>query len=162
VRSDTGQLYRSWTDRYGTIDTPRAKAVYGFPGGKGDIALSGVTLNIETEFATVALASLTDQPIGESSSLLLTAVGRAENTGMKYNALRRRVMDRGSGPILAEPISATVRLKTSVSGLTVRPVMPDGTRGEALATNYEDGVLSFRIGPEARTMYYEISERSGA
>ncbi|MBM3956717.1 MAG: hypothetical protein FJ313_01530, partial [Gemmatimonadetes bacterium] len=156
VRSDTGQLFRSWADRYGTVDTPRTKAVYGFPGGRGDITLSGVTFNVETEFATVALASLTDQPIAESTRLLLTAVGRAENTGMKYNALRRRVIDKGAGPILVEPITGTVSLKTRQTGVTVRPILPDGTRGEALPTTYENGVLRFRIGPEARTMYYEV------
>jgi len=156
VRSDTGQLYRSWADRYGTIDTPRAKAVYGFPGGRGDIALSGVTFNVETEFATVALASLTDQPIADSSHLLLTAVGRAENSGMKYNALRRRLIDKGAGPILVEPITGTVTLRTRQTEMTVKPILPDGTRGDALPTSYEDGVLRFRIGPEARTMYYEV------
>jgi hypothetical protein len=158
VRSDTGQLFRSWADGYGTIDTPRVQAVYGSPGGKGDLKLSNVTLNLETEFATVAVASLTDQPIGESTRLLLTAVGRAENTGMKYNALRRRVIDKGTGPILIEPIVGTVSLKTSVKGLTVRPILSDGTRAEPLKTTYENGVLSFRIGPEARTMYCEVTE----
>jgi hypothetical protein len=157
VRSDTGQLYRSWEERYGTINTPRAKAVYGYPGGKGDIKLGDVTLKVETDFATVALASLTDSPIAESNTLLLTAVGRAENTGFKYNVLRRRAIDRGAGPILAEPIAATIRMKTSLPGLTVRPILPDGTRGAELPARYEDGLLSFAIGPQGKTIYYEIA-----
>jgi len=156
THSDTGQLFRSWADGYGTIDTPRAQAVYGFPGGKGEVVLSDVTVNVETEFATVAVASLTDEPLAKSSSLLVTAVGRAENTGMKYNALRRRVTDPGAGPILAEPVQGTVAIRTDVAGLIVRPILPDGTRGEPLPSSHEGGVLRFRLGPEAKTVYYEV------
>jgi hypothetical protein len=114
-------------------------------------------VDLETAFATVALASLTEDPVGRSSRLLLTAVGRSENTGMKYNALRKRVLDRGSGPILIEPVSGDVSVITSLEGLLVRPILPDGTPGEPLPTTYQDGVLRFHIGPEARTMYYQLT-----
>ena len=35
VQSDTGQLWRSWEQGYGTIDTPGTQAVYGYPGEIG-------------------------------------------------------------------------------------------------------------------------------
>ena len=47
------------------------------------------------------------QPINQSRSLLLTAVGKVENKGMQWNAERTSVgRDWGTGPTRAEGIPA--------------------------------------------------------
>jgi hypothetical protein len=85
VRSDTNELGRNVTKGYGWIDSPRTKALYGRASKAGALELSGLTITCDTDFAVIALSSLTDKPIIESDSLLLTTVGRADNTGARYN-----------------------------------------------------------------------------
>ena len=113
---------------------------------------------MRTPFATVALSSLTEEPIASAPWLLLTAVGRAGNTGSRYNVLHTRMLEKGNGPIRIEPVEAGVRLRAA-GQLPVRPVAADGTRGEPLPTRYEDGWLSFAIGAAGKTIYYEIGRR---
>jgi len=156
VRSDTGELYHSWRHGYMTIDTPRTQAALGFLGEVGGIALSSLELECRTDFATIALSSLTDDPIARSNRLLLTAVGRVENSGTRYDLLHRRLVNSGRSPILCQPIVATVRLRTAKGTVKVYPVRPDGSRGEALQSSYRDGLLTFEIGPQARSIYYEL------
>ena len=139
-----------------TIDTPRTQAALGFLGEVGGIALSSLELECRTDFATIALSSLTDDPIARSNRLLLTAVGRVENSGTRYDLLHRRLVNSGRSPILCQPIVATVRLRTANGTLKVYPVRPDGSRGEALQSSYRDGLLTFEIGPQARSIYYEL------
>ncbi|MGQ9609283.1 MAG: hypothetical protein ACUVWN_08270 [bacterium] len=156
VISDTNQLYRNWKERIGTTDTAYTKTAYGFIGEKETIQMNGLKLSIKTPFATVAVSSLTDMPIEESNKILLTAIGRAENTGFKYNIFHTQMLDRGKGPILIEPIEAQIELKNSVMNLSVWAIGPDGTRIKKIKSEKENGYLKFDIGKNAGTMYYLI------
>jgi hypothetical protein len=147
VVSDTGEMRRDWEHGWGSVDSPRTKAVYGFVGKVGPIALDGIELRIDTEFATVAVSSLTDDAIEDSPSLLLTAVGRCDNTDALFDATHRWQVDPGRAPVLVEIIEGDVRLRTRHAGLKVWMI---GERGEALAqlpTAFEEGWMAFRLGP---------------
>jgi hypothetical protein len=161
VCSDTGEMWRSWTRRYGWIDTPRTKAAYGFLGEAGTVQLTGLALNVKTDFATVAISSLTGDPIDRSESLLLSAVGRCDNSGAKYDDEHKRQYDYGHPPVLIEPIEAEISLTTSRAGLKVWLISDKGEAVIRQPATYEDGVLSFAIGPQPRynpsTMYYLIT-----
>jgi hypothetical protein len=158
VASDTGELWRSWKKRYGWIDTPRTKAAYGFLGKAGVIKLKGLQLKVTTDFATIALSSLTDDAIGESDSMLLSAVGRCDNSGVKFDKTGRHQLDYGHEPVLIEPIEANLKLTTSRSNLRVWVISDKGETVVKLKTVYMDGALSFDIGPQPwcnpSTMYY--------
>jgi hypothetical protein len=151
--SDTGQLIRSVGAAVGSISTPGTKVVYGVTAGVRE--LGEVRMDIATTYATVALSSLTDRPIGTSPSLLLTAIGRADNTGTTYNVLHTERVSGGRAPILVEPIEADISIRTSRK-LTVRPVRPDGTLGEPLPATYADGRLKFHIGGAHRAVHYRM------
>jgi hypothetical protein len=160
VLSDTGELWRSWQKRYGWIDTPRTKAAYGFLAAAGPIILKGLELEVKNDFATIALSSLTDDPIEQSDSLLLTAVGRCDNTDAKYDADHRLQLDFGHLPVLIEAIEAKIKLTTKRSNLKVIVISEHGEFVTKLPTEYKDGVLTFSIGPQPSwnpsTMYYLI------
>jgi hypothetical protein len=158
VTSDTGQMYRNWEKRIGRIDTPFTKAVYGFIGEVESIQMQGLTLKVNTSFATIALSSLTDDPIEKSSRLLLTAVGKSENTGFVYNILHTKMLDRGEGPILIEPVEANIKLATHVAGLKVWAVGPDGERIKQIPAKMDDGSMVFSVGKEGRTIYYLLEK----
>ena len=160
VASDTGELWRSWQKRIGVIDSPRTKAAYGFLGEAGLIKMNGLELEVKTDYAVIALSSLTDDSLDCSGSILLTAVGRCENSQAEYNEERTRLLKVGTQPVLIEAIEAQVRLATNQPKLKVFVISEHGELVRRLPTEYVDGRLCFTIGlqPEwyPSTMYYLI------
>jgi hypothetical protein len=160
IRSDTGELYRSWVKRFGWIDTPRSKVAYGFLGEQGKIELKGLELEVRTDYAVVALGSLTDQPLEDSPTILLTAVGRCQNSAVEFSEDGSRMLHPGKHPMLIEPIEATIRLRTHRAGLKVFVISEHGELVCQLPVEYVNGVLSFQIGEQPEyhpsTMYYLI------
>lgn len=154
--STTGQIRRDLERRILWLDSPRTQAVTGFLGEAGTKAAGGLEVDSPALFATVAASALDGRPLAESGRILLTAVGRAENTGFVYNLPRNRRVAAGEGPILVDPIRARVALRTARTDLQVTPIAADGARGIPLDTVHAGGALRFEIGPEAQTIYYLI------
>lgn len=158
VESDTGELWRSWEKRIGTIDSPRSQCIYGFLGEAGLVETQDVSVQVENEYAVIALSSLTDEAIKQSDNLLLTTVGRAENTDMKYNEEKTEVLDIGKPPVLIEVIEADVTIKTDRKNLTVWSIGPEGFYTGRIPSTYEGGQLKFHLGETCQSMYYLILE----
>lgn len=158
VLSDTKELYRNLNKKIGWIDSPNTKAVYGFVGKEGEIPLTNVMINVKTDFATVAISTLTDEPIKNSTNMLLTAVGRAENTDSKYNEEHTQLLNVGRGPIQVEIIEANIEIKTDKKNLRVMSINPQGMITGYMPSEYKDGVFKFSIGKEFQSMYYLIQE----
>lgn len=156
VRSDTGELYRNLAKRYGVIDTPRTKVAYGFLGAVGEIAMKGLKVTAKTDFAVIALSSLTDADTAHSDNLLLTAVGRADNTDAEYNPDHTIQYKLGRGPIRIEVIEASIELDTQVSGFRISAISPAGSLIGHVPAMCKDGKLQFAIGGTFASMYYLI------
>ena len=166
IRSDNGQLWRDLKRQIGAVDTDRTKIVYGFIGKGGSAAstqkrkpvyieLDGMSVDSRTDFGVVALSSLTDQPIEKSDNMLLSAIGRARNTGAQFDG--DKMLDVGHAPIMAEVIEAEVRIRTQIGDeLKVWGVNAEGFYAGKLPTTYEDGVLSFYIGDQANPACYYL------
>jgi hypothetical protein len=154
--SDTGQLRRDWKLRIGTISAPLSQAAYGFLAGAGDIVLRDVTISTTTPFAAVVVTSLDGLPIPDSHHLLVTAVGRVENTGMTYNLTRTQLKGGGTGPILCEPVVGQVRIRTRGRDFRVLAIAPDGSRRLIGSTRIGEDGLTFELSPSACTIYYEL------
>jgi len=161
VRSDTGEIGRDWSRKMAWIDTPRTKAAYGMLGEQECVQLNGLWLEVKTPFAVIAISSLTDEPIERSDNLLLTAVGRADNTAAQYNETHTRRLEIGHAPILIERIDATIKLTTAEPHLTVRAIDPEGFHYGTVPSKYEQGVLTFELGQVFPSMYYLIQRISG-
>lgn len=154
VTSDTGELYINRNKNYGTVNTPMTKCAYGFLGKNDKIELSGVNINCETDFAVIALSSLTDKDILSSENMLLTAVGRAKNTGADFK--NEQMFDLGKAPVCIEVTETNIEIKTSVEGLKVWAISPEGFYIGTVDTTYENGVLKFHLGDVSNSMYYLI------
>ena len=169
VRSDTGELYRSWEKGYGIVDTPMTKAVYGDLGKNGEIELNGMGVTCKNEFATIALSSLNnDLPIEKSDSMLLSAVGRVENTNMVvgdapadkqpndgvkgYSELK----ELGEAPIICEVIEADITLKTDRTDLQVWAVNAESAFVGNVPVTFESGTMKFSLGTKSPSIYYLI------
>jgi len=169
VTSDTGELYRSWVKRYGTVDTPMTKAAYGMLGRNGPLQLKGLKLSCRNDYAVIALSSLENGvEITKSPSVLLTTVGQAENTDMKWSKAPDPVQkndgfapyvqldDFGKPPILAEVIEADVELETCHSNMVVWAISSEGLLLGNVPSVYEDGKLKFTLGGKYASIYYLI------
>ncbi len=154
ILSDTGELFISREKNYGYIDTDGTKCAYGFLAKNGTIDLSGVKVTAETDFAVIAMSSLTDEKITESSNILLTTVGRAQNTDAKF--VGDQMMDYGKAPVLIEAIKAEIEIETPISTYEVWGISPEGFYIGMVPTKYEDGKLTISLGTESRSMYYLI------
>jgi hypothetical protein len=107
-------------------------------------------------FAALTLCTLDRTAINQSKRLLLTIVGRAENSGMVWNDARTTVeRNWGTGPVNAEGIPATIVL-TTLAEKHVWALDTTGARTTELAHTYTDSKETFVIGPEYKTVWYEI------
>ena len=157
IVNDTGEIARDAEDGILTVDTPRAQMASGFLSRPAEVKLGNVAITCETRFATVALASLDGKPIAQSRRMLLVAVANARNTGQKCSA--RRLESVGDAPVLAEPVAARLSLRLDAPA-GVRVYSLDTLTGKRLApvpAKVEGPALTLRIGPEAKTIYYEVT-----
>lgn len=169
VRSDTGELYRSWAKRYGTIDTRMTKSVYGRLGRIGKVELNGFTVDCRNDYAVIALSSLNNSlDIAHTDSMLLTAVGTVENTDMRMSQAPARVQkhdglppymqmdDFGKAPILCEVIEAQISIRTDRKNLVVWAVNAEGIFVGNVPVTYENGFAQFTLGKKHPSIYYLI------
>jgi len=154
IRSTTRELYRNWKKQYGAIDSERTKAVYGFLGKNGKLDVRGMSVEAKTDFAVVALSSLTDASIEASDSLLLTTIGRVRNTDMRYED--GQVYDIGHAPVVVEVIKAEVAIRTKRTDLICWAVNAEGYYVGKVPARYEDGCLKLTLGQTMPSMYYLI------
>lgn len=154
ILSDTGELYRNWKKNFGYVNTAMTKCAYGFLAKNGTIDLSGVKIDCKTDFAVIAMSSLSQDSICESDNILLTAVGRAKNTDSKFEG--DLMLDIGKPPVLIEVIEADISIETPISDLVVWAISAEGYYIGTVSTTYEDGKLNFTIGKQSQSMYYLI------
>lgn len=140
------------------VNVPATRALFGL------VADSEATLGalrvkvgaVDRQYAVLLLSSLDGKPVEESRRLLLAAVGRAENPGMGWNAGRTSVGNRwGKGPAQVNGIPAEFTLPLPVQA--IYPLDGCGQRGsQQVPVRREGQVSTWKIGPEYRTLWYEI------
>lgn len=162
--SDTGELSLDYGRVLLTLNAARTQGAVGRLNNSGPIQLDAMEIRCETEFAAIVATSLDGEPIGASRRLLITAVGRAENTSQGFWPPEREQAGRspmawmlpgeGRPPVIAEPIRASLSL--SVPGpARVYRLDATGKRDGQLASQSADG--SVRFDPaEARSIWMEV------
>ena len=156
VTSETGELYRNYKDNYGKVDTDMTKCAFGFLGKNGTVKMKGMEVKCNTDFAVIAVSSLTDDAIDKSDNLLLTAVGRAKNTDAKF--VKDTMIDIGKPPVLIENIEASIVMDTVHEDLVVWAISAEGYYIGTVPTSWEDGKMWIKIGDVSQSMYYLITK----
>jgi len=102
----------NWQGNAGVVEveSPRFQAWIGFLRNR---KLNNTAWSVETPnlFASLCAISLTDAPLSKSIHLLVSGVTRMENTGMIYNEIKTKLLDKGKIPVLVEPLTAKITLK---------------------------------------------------
>jgi hypothetical protein len=145
--SDTGQLSWKLSEKSGdgavTVDTDRSTALVGFVKENG-AATSHLSADIQNNFCAITLSALDTEPLSRSNLMLLTATGRAENTGMIWNKRRTNADVWGTAPTRIESIKGWLLLKQieGAVGMVVTPLDREGrplgeTHGRLLESGWE-------------------------
>lgn len=138
--------------------SPRVIALAGFADGQ-TVSASGVTMafpRFGSRFASAMLHGTKGEPLASAPRLLLTLVGRVENTGMGWNAERTSVSDQwGTAPTVAEGIPCAV---TVPGNAKTRVFALDGTgkRKSAVQVRISGGRVTFQAGHSHQTLWYEV------
>jgi hypothetical protein len=159
IVSDTHQLSWFVSNKTGhgvvTIDTDKSNALVGYV-EENNAKTSHLTADVENSFCSITLSALDDLPLSRSGSMLLTATGRAENTGMAWDARRANVTDWGTAPTRIEVIKGWLLLKNIEYALQVQVTPLDGAgrplkalQGRLLA----EGGWEIEIGQVPATSY---------
>lgn len=149
----------AWDTVHGRLllDAPFTKGVAGWPGRK-PFNFESIAIEADNPYAVVMVSSLGAVPIAEAKRLLVTAVSRAEPSGLLYvDQWKREVASPGRPPILVEPVRARVTWKKHgiVKAFALKP---DGSRGPAArVTRAADGT-TLEIEGDSSTLHWELTE----
>ncbi|MCJ7822020.1 MAG: hypothetical protein MUQ26_02885, partial [Armatimonadetes bacterium] len=156
TRADTGEFRRDWQTGVAVIDAPRSQGAFGRLEDAGTVRTSDVSVRSETPFAAIVVTSMDGRPVRESRHLLVTAVGRAENTGQVFNMTRTELKQLGVGPILVEPVTGRVTISTNRDAFTAYALDADGTRRSLGERRALSDAITLDITQASRTIYYEL------
>ncbi len=156
--ASTGQL--RWQEAasgaeggYFTMDTEATKAVVGYAAGKKH-TLGGVTIECESPFAAIYVTAVEpDQNLNTSAQLLVVAIARARNSGMKFSPAGDKLLSPGTAPILMEPVKAKITLRRTSTPKVL--VLDHDGRVMDRTVPVEQGAIELD-GARDRTPYYLI------
>lgn len=152
IISITNELKWDYSEKgFITINTKGTKGIVGFTKGK-QIELDEWKLKTENDFSVILVTSLDEKKgIGESKKILITAIGRARNTGMKYNEYGTILLDKGEAPIEMEAINFD--LSTNRVDLPRIKVLDHMGRPTGTEIPFEKGMVRIK-GSKYKTIYY--------
>lgn len=155
----TGWTWRNEGDRgVVTVDAPRSKLLVtsALPGkfDLGDVSIDAAGNSLNS--AVISLTALDGPDFKSRGKVLVTAAGRAENTGMAWKSDAHDSVGRnwGSKPSLVEGIQASIQ----IPAIRVRAWALDekGHRREAVPVEQDGKGSRVAIGPQYKTLWYEL------
>ncbi|MGD8238504.1 MAG: hypothetical protein PVH68_08140, partial [Armatimonadota bacterium] len=168
--SDTGEL--TWDGRDPEharvlIDAANSKAVIGFCDGEsfelGDVTIAvGATMQ---GWAAITATAVDARGFRRAGRILITATGHAENPGWGWEQEGKRVTVRrnwGEAPSMVEGIPAEILLPIAAERIEAHVLDERGQRRHALPVRARNGRAAIAIGPEHRSLWYEVLIRPRA
>lgn len=154
ITSATRQLaWDSSGQGFFSVNTDGTKALVGFAADK-EVVLGDVRIKSECPYASIFLTALNKQSkLENDKAALLTVVARSCNTGFRYFEPEQKVLDNGKGPILLEPVKATITIARR--HVTAVNVLDHNGRRTSQSLPVHDGQFTVD-GARDKTLYYEI------
>jgi len=163
VRSVTGQLlWNTKGEGFFTVNTPGTKAVVGYCGGEL-LELGETTIMTPNPYAQIYVSALgKDETIADAKRILITTIARQVDKGTVFDELGAKALvtpKPGKGPLLIEPVKATIEIKGRKAG-TLFALDHDGRKpADAKPSPVEktkDGLRFQLDGAQSRTVYYLV------
>ena len=107
------------------------------------------------DWAAIQLTVIDGDSFSSASRILITAIGRAANTDMKWTSDAHESVGRnwGRAPSLVKGIAAKITLPVSGKKMKAWALDERGQRRDEIPLT--DGTLE--IGPQYRTLWYEVA-----
>lgn len=178
VKSMNGDLFWDWGNGYMVIDTENTQGACGYI-GEIDIKTQGLSIRTKTPYGLVLVTTLDDnRPIRKSGSILVTALGRARNSGLIYGnasnrtgktdkhasnirlpeAHRVAVLNFGESPIITEPIKGELSMTLENSENAQVFVLDDqGQRIGKVPAHIQNGELILPLPGDHKTRFFEVA-----
>lgn len=141
VLSDTGELKRDWSKGIHTVDTPKSQIASGWIGGN-PINLQDTSFKISTKKATVAVQSLSDEPINKSKAIFITAMARASPDNTSF---------------LSEPVSGDI-VVSAPAGLNLFRIDALGSKSAPEQVDYIKGKYSINLDGKNATHWFILAK----
>ncbi len=160
VQSTTGQLTWDYSDSVGdadhhgivTVHSDKTQGVIGFAPGR-TFELPDVNVVVgSTPFIDLLFTPLDNQPLLNSSHILITAMARDKQYGTVYSQDGYQLDATGGPPLKLEPVQATITFK----GGPVISVRPVDIYGVPIDQQVERTGNTFAIDGRYATYYYEV------
>ena len=180
ARSMNGELAWDWGQGYMIVNTDRTQGACGYMGDT-TLTLANITVRSSTPYGLVMLTTVEDDsPINGSTRLLLTALGRARNTGTVYgNAADRdkttdrhassvslppeqrvAVLELGEAPIITEPVKGKILIRMERPEEAVVYLLDHtGRRGGEVPAAVSDGELALQLPGNYGARFFEIARK---
>jgi hypothetical protein len=164
--SHTGEVRWDVSEKgagYFTVSAPRSKLFTGFVRGRTFDLGGGVTLAIgktQLDWATVTMACIEGEAFDRPGRILIAATGDIHNKGAQLRDLggNRVTLSNqwGEEPVMCEGVPAEIVLPADPDRVKLYPLDESGNRREAVPVGSRDGKALLKLGPEHKTIWYEV------
>jgi lysophospholipase L1-like esterase len=141
-----------------SINSAYTNMTVGFQNGEENKKDFGAcTISYNNDFALVGITSITDEPLAESSRILMNTVARANSTGYDYTIKNGviAIQNGGEAPMIAEPVEAQVVLKTT-DDIKVYALDSNGCRTMEVPVNKTADGVEINVDGRYEALSYEI------
>jgi len=164
--SETGEIRWDASEKGAgafTVSAPRVKLFTGFVRGRTFDLGGGVSLTIgktALDWATVTMTCIEGEGFGKPGRILIAATGDIHNKGAQLRDLgANRVTlanQWGEEPVMCEGVPAEITLPIATDRVKLYPLDESGNRREAVPVASKDGKALLKLGPEHKTIWYEV------
>jgi hypothetical protein len=168
IVSDTGQLRWNVSQPdagYFLVDATRTKLWTGF-GQERTFALGEIQLRLgktRLDWATVSLCALEGGGFDQPGRILVAATGWVQNQGAQIQFLDGDKITQagkwGAAPVLCEGVAAEILLPIPPHRVRFFSLDESGNRRAAVPVGHRDGKALLSLGPQHRTLWYEVEIR---
>lgn len=164
--SQTGEIRWDVSEKgagYFVVTAPRTKLFTGFVRGRTFDLGDSVSLAIgktALDWATVTMTCIDGEGFGRPGRILIAATGDIHNKGAQLRDLgggRVTLSNQwGDEPVMCEGVPAEITLPIAADRVKLYPLDESGNRREAAPVATKDGKALLKLGPDHRTIWYEI------
>jgi len=167
--SDTGEVRWDVSEKgagYFTVSAPRVKVFTGFVRGRTFDLGNGVSLAIgktALDWATVTMTCIDGDGFDRPGRILVAATGDVHNKGARLRDLGGNRVTLGAQwggePVMCEGVPAEIVLPVAPDRVKLYPLDESGNRRGAAPVGAREGRALLKLGPEHKTIWYEVEIR---
>ena len=157
--SDTKQIYMDSKNRLLQVNTPKSVGTT-IDANSKNLRVGSLMVKSSNVDGAVALVSLDNKEIVNSSKMVLTFATDSVWEKSKFSVSRKQVLQYIPSPVLIKIGKIDVMIKTNGKNFAVYPLKMNGERMAEIPVKVENGILKLSIdNSKTPTLYFEIERK---